>query len=174
MVSSRFLNCEIANKEGTKRVGIHDRARLQINQELKIETDCIRKGGQIQGKKKLIVKRATRTKWRHCLSEVMVVKDNLSHRPGVFCIPHTERILLSDLEVFELLDEKKYGLIIGVATDEYEAMVAYAVSPRQCGEILHNSWKKQLDSLKKAEMVKPNAKRSPTKNPVIFNTYNCY
>jgi hypothetical protein len=61
-----------------------------------------------------------------------------------------------------------------VATDECETMVAYVVSPRQCGEIGHTGWKKHLDSLKKAEMVKPNAKRSPTKKPVIFNIYNCY
>jgi hypothetical protein len=65
-------------------------------------------------------------------------------------------------------------LITGVATDERETMVAYAVSPRQCGKIGHTCWKKHLDSLKKAEMVKPNEKRSPTKKPVIFNIYNCY
>jgi hypothetical protein len=97
MVSSRFLNCERAKKEVTKRVGPHDRARLQINQELKIETDCMRTGGQIREKKKLIVKRATMTKWRHCLSEVTVVKDDLSHTVDVFCTPPTKRILLSDL-----------------------------------------------------------------------------
>jgi hypothetical protein len=102
------------------------------------------------------------------------VKDDLSHRVDVCCIPHTKRILLYDLEVFELLDEKKSCLIIGVATDEREMMVAYVVSPRQFGEIGHNGWKKHLDSLKKAEMVKPNAKRSPTKKQVIFNIYNCY
>jgi hypothetical protein len=61
-----------------------------------------------------------------------------------------------------------------VATDERETMVAYVVSPRQCGEIGHTGSKKHLDSLKKAEMVKPNAKTSPTKKPVIFNIYNCY
>jgi hypothetical protein len=77
--------------------------------------------------------------------------------------------LLSDLEFFELLDEKKSGLIIGVATDELETMVAYVVSPRQCGEIGHTGCNKHLDSLKKAEMVKPNAKRSPMKKPVIFS-----
>jgi hypothetical protein len=131
----------------------------------------MRIGGQIRGKKKLIVKRAMMNKWRHCVSEVTVVKYDLSHRVDVFCI---SQILLSDLEVFQILDEKKSGLIIGVATDERETMVAYVVSPRQCGEIGHNSWKKHLDSLKKAEMVKPNAKRSPTKKPVIFNIYNCY
>jgi hypothetical protein len=105
---------------------------------------------------------------------VTVVKDDLSHRVDVFCIPHTKRVLLSDLEVFKLLDEKKYYLIIGVSTDERETMVAYVVSPRQCGEIGHNGWKKHLDSLTKAEMVNPNAKRSPTKKPVSFNIYNCY
>jgi hypothetical protein len=105
---------------------------------------------------------------------VTVVKDDLSHRIDVFCIPHTKRIFLSDLEVFEILDEKKSGLIIGVSTDDREMMVAYVVSPRQCGEIGHNRWKKHLDSLKKAEMVKANAKRSPMKKPVIFNIYNCY
>jgi hypothetical protein len=88
MVSSIFINCETAKKEVTKRVGPHDQAWLRINQELKIETDFMRTGGQIQGKKKLIVKRATRTKWCHCLSEVTVVKDDLSQRVDVFCIPH--------------------------------------------------------------------------------------
>jgi hypothetical protein len=107
MVSSRFLNCERAKKEVTKRAGQHYRAWLKINQELKIETDCMRTGGKILGKKKLIVKRATSTKWRHCLSEVTVVKDDLSHRVDVLCIPHTKCILLSDLEVFELLDDNK-------------------------------------------------------------------
>jgi hypothetical protein len=53
-------------------------------------------------------------------------------------------------------------------------MVAYAVSPRQCGEIGHTDWKKHLDSLKTAEMVKPTATRSPTKKPFIFNIYNCH
>jgi hypothetical protein len=105
---------------------------------------------------------------------VTVVKDDLSHRVDVFCIPHTKRILLSDLEVFELLDEEKSGLVIGVANDESEMMVAYVVSPRQCSEIGHADWKIHFDSLKKAEMVKPTAMRSPTKKPVIFNIYNCY
>jgi hypothetical protein len=58
---------------------------------------------------------------------VTVVKDDLSHRVDVFCTPHKKRILLSDLEVFELLDEKKSGLIIGVEKDERETMVAYVV-----------------------------------------------
>jgi hypothetical protein len=150
MVSSRFLDCQRTKKKVAKHVGPHDRTRLQINQELKIETDCMRTGGQIRGKKKLNVKRATLNKWRHCVSEVTVVKDDLSHRVDVFCIPHTNRILLSGLEVFELLDEKKYGLIKGVETDERETMVAYVVSPRQCGEIGHTGCKKHLDSLKKA------------------------
>jgi hypothetical protein len=112
--------------------------------------DCTRTGGKNRGKKKLIVKQSTRTKLRHCLSEVTVVKDDLSHRVDVFSIPHTKRILISDLEVFELLDEKKSGLIIVMATDERETMVAYVVSPRQFGEIGHTGWKKHLNSLKKA------------------------
>jgi hypothetical protein len=105
---------------------------------------------------------------------VTAVKDDLSQRLDVFCIPHTKRIFLPDLQVFKLLDENKSCLIIGVTTDERETMVAYVVSPRHCGEIGHNSWKKHLDSLKKAEMVKHNETRSPTKKPVIFNIYNCY
>jgi hypothetical protein len=150
MVSSRFLNCQRAKKDVTKRVGPHDRARLQINQELKIETDCMRTRGKIRGKKKLIVKPAMMKKWRHCVSEMTVVKDDLSHIVDVFCTPHTKRILLSDLEVFELLDEEKSGLVIGVTTDERETMVAYVVSPRQCSEIGHTGWKIYFDSLKKA------------------------
>jgi hypothetical protein len=117
MVSIRFLNCQRPTKEVIKRVGPYDRSRIQINQELKIETDCMGAGGQIQVKKKLILKRATLKKWRHCVSEVTVLKDDLSHRVDVFCIPHTKRILISDLEVFKILDERKSSLAIGVATD---------------------------------------------------------
>jgi hypothetical protein len=69
----------------------------------------MRAGEKIRVKKKVIVKRATRTKWRHCLSEVTVVKDDFSHRVDVLSSPHTKRILLSDLEVFEIFDEKKAG-----------------------------------------------------------------
>jgi hypothetical protein len=65
------------------------------------------------------------------------VKDVLSHRVDVFYIPDTKRILLSDQLVLELLGNKKYGLIIGVATDQRDTMVAYGVSPRKCGEIGH-------------------------------------
>jgi hypothetical protein len=55
---------------------------------------------------------------------VKVAKDELSHREDAFCTPHTKRILLSDLEVFELTDEEKFGLVICVTTGEPETMVA--------------------------------------------------
>jgi hypothetical protein len=60
----------------------------------------------------------------------MVVKDDLSYRQYVFHLPHTKRILLSDLEVFEVIDVGKSGLVIGVAEECCETMVAYVVSER--------------------------------------------
>jgi hypothetical protein len=47
------------------------------------------------------------------------------------------------------------GLVIYVAMDERETMVAYVVSLRQRSEISHAHWKTHLDSLKKAEILKP-------------------
>jgi hypothetical protein len=44
-----------------------------------------------------------------------VVNDDLIYREDVFYLPHTKRILLSDLEVFEVRDVVKSGLVIGVA-----------------------------------------------------------
>jgi hypothetical protein len=41
----------------------------------------------------------------------------------VFHLPHTKRILLSDLEVFEVRDVGKSGLVIGVADKGCETMV---------------------------------------------------
>jgi hypothetical protein len=84
-----------------------------------------------------------------------------------------KRILLSGLEVFELTDGGKFGLVIGMEMDEREMMVAYAMSLRQSIGISCVSWKTHLDSLKKAEMPKPTATRSPTKKPDVFNIYNC-
>jgi hypothetical protein len=88
-------------------------------------------------------------KWYNSPSEVTFVKAELSHREDVFCIPHIKRILLSDLEVFELTDERKSGLVMGVAMDERETMVAYVVSLRQCSEISHECWNIHIDLLKK-------------------------
>jgi hypothetical protein len=126
----------------------------------------------IQGRKTLIFKRATKKKWCHSYLEVTAVKNDLSHREDVFCIPHTKQILLSDLEVFGLTDGLNYGLVIGVAIIEREAMVVYIVSLKQCSEISRARQKTHLDSLKKAEMLKPTAKRYPTKKPDVFNIYN--
>jgi hypothetical protein len=65
-------------------------------------------------------------------SDVTVVKDDLSHREDVFCFPHTKRILLSDLEVFELTDGEISSLLVGISADKLETMVAYVMSLRQC------------------------------------------
>jgi hypothetical protein len=69
----------------------------------------------------------------------------------VFHLSHTKRILLSDLEVFEVRDVGKSGLVIGVAEECCETMVAYVVSERQCQEVSHKLWKTHLETLKKAE-----------------------
>jgi hypothetical protein len=68
----------------------------------------------------------------------------------------------------------KSGLVIGVAEEFCETMVAYVVSERQCQEIGHKRWKTYLETLKKAEKAKPIAARSPIKEPCTFNMYNCY
>jgi hypothetical protein len=106
--------------------------------------------------------------------DATVVKDDLSYREDVFHLPHTRRILLSDLEVFEVRDVGKSGLVIGVAEEFCETMVAYVVSERQCQEIGHKRWNTHLETLKKAEKAKPTAARSPIKKPCTFNMYNCY
>jgi hypothetical protein len=106
--------------------------------------------------------------------DVTVVKHDLSYREDVFYLPHTKHILLSDLEVFEVRDVGKSGLVIGVAEECCETMVAYIVSERQCQEVGHKQWKTRLETLKKAEKAKPTAARSPIKKPCTFNTYNCY
>jgi hypothetical protein len=62
----------------------------------------------------------------------LAIKDDMSYREDVFHLPHTKRILLYDLEVFEIRDVGKLGLVIGVAEEYCETMVAYIVSERQC------------------------------------------
>jgi hypothetical protein len=81
--------------------------------------------------KGLFVKRASKKQWFHSYTDVAVVKDDLRYREDVFHLPHTKRILLSDLEVFEVRDVGKSGLVIGVAEECCETMVAYVVSERQ-------------------------------------------
>jgi hypothetical protein len=92
----------------------------------------------------------------------------------VFHLPRTKRILLSDLDVFEVRDVGKSGLVIGVAEEWCETMVAYVISERQCQEVSHKRWKTHLETLKKAEKEEPTAARSLINKPCIFNTYNCY
>jgi hypothetical protein len=124
--------------------------------------------------KGLFVKRASKKQWCHSYTDVTVVKDDLSYREDVFNLPHTKRILLSDLEVFKVRDVGKSGLVIGVAEECCETMVEYVVSERQCQEVSHKQWKTHLETLKKAEKDKPTVARSLIKNPCTFNTYNCY
>jgi hypothetical protein len=60
--------------------------------------------------------------------DVTDVKDNWSYREHVFTLPHTKQILLSDLEFFEVRGVGKSGLVIGIATERRETMVAYIIS----------------------------------------------
>jgi hypothetical protein len=62
--------------------------------------------------------------------------------------------------VFEVRDMGKYGLVIGVAEEGCETMVAYVVSERQCQEVSQKRWKTHLEILKKAEKEKPTGARS--------------
>jgi hypothetical protein len=124
--------------------------------------------------KGLFVKRASKKKLCHSYTDVTVVKDHLSYREDAFHLPHTKRILLSDLEVFEVRDVGKSGLVIGVAEEGCETMVAYVVSERQCQEVSQKRWKTHLENFKKAEKEKPTGARSLIKKACTFNTYNCY
>jgi hypothetical protein len=119
--------------------------------------------------KGLFIRRASKKKWCHSYTDVTVVKDYMSYREDVFHLPHTKRILLSDLEVLEVRDVGKSCLVIGVAEECCETMVACVVSERQCQEIGHKRWKTHLETLKKAEKAKPTAARSPIKKPFTFN-----
>jgi hypothetical protein len=87
--------------------------------------------------KGLFVKRASKKQWCRSYTDVTVVKDDLSYREDVFHLPHTKRILLSDLEVFEVRDVGKSGLVIVVAEECCETMVGYVVSERKCKEVSH-------------------------------------
>jgi hypothetical protein len=111
----------------------------------------------------LLVKRATKKKWSHLYMDVTVVNYDLSYREDIFNLPHTQKILLSDLEVFEVRDAGKSGLVIGIVDVGREMMMAYVVSERQCEEIGHRRWKTHLETLKKAENSKPTGMRLPFK-----------
>jgi hypothetical protein len=87
--------------------------------------------------KGIFIKRASKKQWCHSYTDVTVVKDDMSYREDVFNLPHTKRIPLSDLEVFEVRDVGKSGLVIVVAEACCETMVAYIVSERQCQEVIH-------------------------------------
>jgi hypothetical protein len=176
-------------------LGPHQRARVEIKKEIEIKTDGnvkrtksnhrasasqIRTDGNAKrakthhASKGLFIKRASKKKSCHSYTDVTVIKDDLSYREDVFYLPHTKSILLSDLEVFEVRDVGKSGLVIGVAEEYCDTMVAYVVSERQCQEVSHKRWKTHLETLKKAENAKPTAARSLIKKPCTFNTYNCY
>jgi hypothetical protein len=68
--------------------------------------------------------------------------------------------------VFEVRDVGKSGLVIGIADDGRETMVAYIVPERQCEEIGHRQWETHLETLKKA---KPRAIMLHIKKPAVFN-----
>jgi hypothetical protein len=106
--------------EPSSRLGPHQRAWVAIGKEINIKTNNNAKvtksncsslaqnktlGNGKQAKthhssKGLLVKRASKKKWCHSYKDVTVVKDDISYREDVFHLPHTKRILLSDLEVF--------------------------------------------------------------------------
>jgi hypothetical protein len=93
----------------------------------------------------------SKKQWCRSFTDVTVVKDELSYIEEMFHLPHTKRILLSDLDVLEIRDVGKSGLVIGVAEECCETKVAYVVSERECQEIGHKRWKTHLETLKKAE-----------------------
>jgi hypothetical protein len=139
--------------EPSSCLGPHQRARVAIRKEIDIKTDGNAKrkksnhrasaaqnrtDGNGKGAKThhaskgIFVKGASKKQWCHSYTDVTVVKDDLSYREDAFNLPHTKRILLYDLEVFEVRDVGKSGLVIGVAEECCETMVAYVVSERQC------------------------------------------
>jgi hypothetical protein len=139
--------------EPSSCIGPHQCARVAIRKEIYIKTDYNAKRTKSNhralaaqnktdgnGKREkthhaskgLFVKRAIKKQWCHSYTYVTVVKDDLSYREDVFHLPHTKRIILSDLEVVEVRDVGNLGLVIGVAEECCETMVAYVVSERQC------------------------------------------
>jgi hypothetical protein len=74
--------------------------------------------------KGLLVRRSSEQQWCHKCTDATVIKDNMSNREDVFHLSHIKGILLSDLEVFEIIDVGKFGLVIGVAEKYCEKMVA--------------------------------------------------
>jgi hypothetical protein len=154
--------------EPSSYIGPHQGALAEIMKEVQIKTDGnakraktthATKGSTLLASRKLFVKRATKKQWLHSYTDVMVIKYDLSYREDFFNLPHTKWILLSDLELFEVRDVGKSGLVIGIADDGRAMMVAYVVYERQCQEIGHRRWKTHLETLKKAEKVNPPAMR---------------
>jgi hypothetical protein len=85
----------------------------------------------IMPRRDYLSKEQVKKQWWHSYTDVTVVKDDLSYREDVFHLPHTKQILLSDLEVFEVIDVGKSGLVICVAEECCDTMVAYIVSERR-------------------------------------------
>jgi hypothetical protein len=120
-------------------LGPQQRAWVVItNNEVQIETDANilakkqkkthnTKDNTIHTSRKLLVKRATKNKWSHSYADVTVVKYDLSYREDVFTLPHTKWILLSDLDMFEVKDAGKSGLLIYITAVGRETMVVYIV-----------------------------------------------
>jgi hypothetical protein len=157
--------------EPSSCLGPHQRAWVAIRKEIDIKTDdnaklikSNRRALAAQNKthgngkrakthhasKGIFVKRASKKQWCHSYTDVTVVKDDLIYREDVFHLPYTKRILLSDLEVFEVRDVGKSVLVIGVVEEYCETMVEYVVSERQCQEVSQKRWKTHLETLKKA------------------------
>jgi hypothetical protein len=161
-------------------IGPHQHARAASTKEVQIKTDYnakithASKGSTMLASHKMFIKRAMKKQLCHSNTDVTVVNDDLSYIEDAFHIPHTKRILLSDLEVFEVRDVGKSGLVIGISDGGCETMVVYVITERQCQEIGHTRWKTHLEMLKKAEKVKPPAMRSPIKKHCTFNVYNFY
>jgi hypothetical protein len=167
---ARRKEIDIKTDDNAKRTKSNHRALASQN-----KTDGNGKRAKTHhASKGLFVKRASRKQWCHSYTDVTVVKDDLSYREDVFHLPHTKRIPLSDLEVFEVRDVGKSGVAIGTSEEWCETMVAYVVSERQCQEVSHKRWKTHLETLKQAEKEKPTSARSLIKKACTFNTYNCY
>jgi hypothetical protein len=91
----------------------HQHERAAITNKVQIRTDGkisakrtkathTTKDNTIYTSRKLLVKRATKKKWSHSNMDLTVIKDDLGYREDVFNLPHMKRILLADLEVFEV------------------------------------------------------------------------
>jgi hypothetical protein len=113
LVSTSFPN------SNAKRAKSNHRA---LGAQIKTDSNAKRAKSH-HASKGLFVIRSSKKQWCHSYTDVTVIKDDMSYREDCFHLPHTKCIILSDLEVFEVIDVGKSGLIIGVAEECCETMV---------------------------------------------------